>query len=138
MNSILLKIKDNSKNNEEETSKLRGLIDKLSIDNELDNEEYLYILNNITNNDTEYLFKKGFEAKLPYYDKKVYLRGLLEISNHCKMVVDIVGLTIKLIPLIDIVLIKKQLWTVVKQDIHLGIEHLFYKVEKIVSLQMNI
>jgi biotin synthase len=84
MNFILPKIKNNSKNNGEITAKLRGLIDKLSTNHELNEDEYLFILNNISNDDTEYLFNKGFEAKLPHYQKRVFLRGLVEISNYCK------------------------------------------------------
>jgi len=85
MNTILPKIKNNEKNSGETTAKLRELIEKLSEKNVLDKEEYLYILDNITNDDTEYLFKKSYQAKLPYYQNRVYLRGLIEISNYCKM-----------------------------------------------------
>lgn len=85
MNSILPKIKNNEINDELITSKIKALVDKLSVEHILPNHEYKYILDNISNEDTEYLFYKGYQAKLPYYENKVYLRGLLEISNHCKM-----------------------------------------------------
>ena len=85
MNTILPKIKSNIKNNGVITATLRELIDQLFEHQELTSEEFLYILNNITNYDTEYLFQKAYQAKLPYYQKRVFLRGLVEISNYCKM-----------------------------------------------------
>jgi biotin synthase len=85
MNYILPKIKRNGFNSEEISIQIKSLIDKLGKDLELKKEEYLYILDNISNNDTEYLFNKAYEAKLPYYQNRVYLRGLVELSNHCKM-----------------------------------------------------
>ncbi len=95
MNYILPKIKNNSKNNDKVTSELRRLIDKLSENHVLEEKEYLYILDNITNDDTDYLFKKGYEAKLPHYQNRVFLRGLVEISNYCKMGCRYCGLNYK-------------------------------------------
>ncbi|MDC0558816.1 [FeFe] hydrogenase H-cluster radical SAM maturase HydE [Candidatus Izimaplasma bacterium] len=57
----------------------------LYLNQKLTYNEYLYILDNITTDETEYLFNKGVEAKKPYYQNRVFLRGLIEISNYCKM-----------------------------------------------------
>ncbi len=96
MNYILPKIKRNGFNSEEVSAKIQSLIDKLTRDLELKKEEYLYILDNISNNDTEYLFNKAYEAKLPYYQNRVYLRGLVEISNYCKMGCKYCGINYKI------------------------------------------
>jgi biotin synthase len=85
MNSILPKIKRNQTNSNAVSSQIKTLIDELSNNHILKEDEYLYILDNITTNEAEYLFNKGYEAKLPYYQNRVYLRGLIEISNYCKM-----------------------------------------------------
>lgn len=85
MNEILPKIKKNIINDKHITAKLRRLINKLSVENELQKDEYKFILDNITYEDTEYLFDKSYQAKQPHYQNRVYLRGLLEISNYCKM-----------------------------------------------------
>lgn len=85
MNNILPKIKKNIINDLATTNKIEALIDKLSENNILEENEYLYILDNISSKETEYLFNKGYEAKLPHYQTRVFLRGLIEISNYCKM-----------------------------------------------------
>ncbi len=85
MNTILPKIKQYSKNTKETRENIINLINTLSRDHIITKEEYLYILNNITTDETEYLFEKAYEAKLPYYQNRVFLRGLVEISNYCKM-----------------------------------------------------
>jgi len=65
------------------TKKIKSLIQTLSNTRQLQDEEYLYLLDNITIHETNYLFKKAFEAKQPYYQNRVFLRGLIEISNYC-------------------------------------------------------
>lgn len=84
MNTILPKIKNNGHNSETITNKIKLLIDKCSSQSVLTEEEYLYILDNISQDETEYLFQKAYNQKLPYYENRVYLRGLIEISNYCK------------------------------------------------------
>lgn len=85
MNYIFPKLKDESVNNKATTAEIERLIDLLSEQEYLERNEYLYILDNITKDDLKYLFKKGYEKKQQYYGNKVYLRGLVEISNYCKM-----------------------------------------------------
>lgn len=85
MNTILPNIKNNKTNEKEVTNKLYSLIDKLYQNNELTKEEYLYILDNISSSELSYLYKKGYEMKHQFYQNRVYLRGLIEISNYCKM-----------------------------------------------------
>ena len=85
MNHILPKVKNNSVNSDTVSKKINGLIDTLSDQSFLSNEEYLYLLDNITEEDAKYLFSKGYDKKIEYYGNKVYLRGLIEISNYCKM-----------------------------------------------------
>ena len=85
MNTIFPKIKNNDLPISTISLELNKLIDKLYANEVLESNEYLFILNNITNEDTKYLFQKGNEKKQVYYGNKVYLRGLIEISNYCKM-----------------------------------------------------
>jgi len=85
MNSILPKIKGNVVNEQAVSNELFRLIDRLSNDTILTKDEFQYILDNISNQETQYLFNKGFEVKQKYYQNRVYLRGLIEISNYCKM-----------------------------------------------------
>ena len=85
MNNIMPKIKKNEKINDTVSHQVKTYIDKLSKNHVLEKDEYLFILDNISNDETEYLFSKGYEAKIPHYQNRVYLRGLIEISNYCKM-----------------------------------------------------
>ena len=60
------------------------LIDKLAENHRLEKSEYLQIINNYDEETASYLAEKATEAKFKYYENKVYIRGLIEISNICK------------------------------------------------------
>lgn len=62
----------------------KELIDKLYETNSLNKEELLYIIDNITSDETEYLIKKARELTDKYYDNRVFMRGLIEFTNYCK------------------------------------------------------
>ena len=85
MNYIFPRIKNDLKNDESTSRKIYELIDKLALNNHLKKDEFLAILDNISNAETSYLFKKAFDEKYKYYQNRVYLRALIEISNYCKM-----------------------------------------------------
>ena len=58
------------------------VIDKLLKNQDLTDEEYLKLIKE--DFDLEYLHKAADKVRQKYYGKKVYLRGLIEISNYCK------------------------------------------------------
>lgn len=60
------------------------LIDKLYQENSLDKNEIIYILNNIKNDEIDYLCEKAVITRKKYYDNKVFMRGLIEFTNYCK------------------------------------------------------
>lgn len=64
--------------------KLYNYIDKLYQTNDLSEEELLYILDNIRQEDISYLQARALETKERYYGKKIYLRALIEFTNFCK------------------------------------------------------
>ncbi len=96
MNYIFPKIKTRETNPIEISIQLEKLVNKLFVAEELTKEEYLYILDNITLDDANYLFKKGYQKKQRYYENKVFLRGLIEISNFCKMGCKYCGINYKI------------------------------------------
>ncbi|WP_297432540.1 [FeFe] hydrogenase H-cluster radical SAM maturase HydE [uncultured Cetobacterium sp.] len=63
---------------------MRYLIDKLSIENDLSQEELEMLLTNLTEEDRDYLIDKAYEVRKHYYGNTVFFRGLIEISNICK------------------------------------------------------
>lgn len=84
MNTILPKIKNDGHNIESISNKVIELIDKCSSQFELSREEYLYLLDHITSKEALYLYELAYNQKQPYFDNRVYLRGLIEISSYCK------------------------------------------------------
>ena len=61
---------------------MRGLIDKLKEQQNLTDEELLRLIT--TNTEDEYLRDCADLVRRDRYGDKVYLRGLIEISNYCK------------------------------------------------------
>jgi biotin synthase len=62
---------------------MKARIDQLAANNTLPREELLDLIQNITEEDRLYLFEKSLEAKETFYDKSVFMRGLIEISSYC-------------------------------------------------------
>lgn len=63
---------------------MRNLIDNLEKNKVLSNEEFIYLLSNISDQETKYLFEKARNIAHSIYENKVYIRGLIEVSNYCK------------------------------------------------------
>ena len=63
---------------------MKAIIDKLAATHQLEAAEYKELLENYTKEDADYLAVKAREAREPYYQNKIYLRGLIEFSNYCK------------------------------------------------------
>lgn len=60
------------------------LIDKLDQTHNLEKNELLYLIKNISPEEKEYLFGKAAATAAKYYGKKVFTRGLIEFTNYCK------------------------------------------------------
>lgn len=63
---------------------IKNIIDKLYKEHNASREELVYLLDNITEEEQEYLYEKSNDIRLQNYDNKVYMRGLLEFTNYCK------------------------------------------------------
>ena len=59
------------------------LVQKLKTNRDLDEDEFLYLLNN-QNDFKDKLFKEARNVSKNHFGNKLYVRGLLEISNICK------------------------------------------------------
>jgi biotin synthase len=64
------------------TGKNMNLEDILNKDN-LEREEIAYLLSLSDKNDIDKLYKKAYQVKCDYVSNKVYLRGIVELSNYC-------------------------------------------------------
>ena len=61
-----------------------ALIDKLAKEKTLSAEEYEKLIISRSPEVDEYIMQKAFEARTSVYSNKVFIRGLIEISNICK------------------------------------------------------
>lgn len=61
-----------------------SLIDKLEKQNSLEHGEYLSLLNGLDSQSREYLYRRARQATNKIYRNDIFIRGLIEISNHCK------------------------------------------------------
>ena len=64
--------------------KVKEIIDKLYKENDASFEELLFILDNLNDDDKEYLTQKAHETRMKTYGDTVYMRGLIEFTNICK------------------------------------------------------
>ncbi|ABW18538.1 [FeFe] hydrogenase H-cluster radical SAM maturase HydE [Alkaliphilus oremlandii] len=62
-----------------------NLIDKLYKNNDLDYGEILFILTHMEKEEKNYLIQKSNETRMKVYGNKVYMRGLIEFTNYCKI-----------------------------------------------------
>lgn len=60
-----------------------NLIEKLHQTQNLNKEEIVYILDHITEEEKQVLFKKSLSVKTENYGDTVYMRGLIEFTNYC-------------------------------------------------------
>lgn len=63
---------------------IRKIIDKLVEGQGAGGEELLYLLDNISKDEQQYLWDKADEVRKENYGNKVYIRGLIEFTNYCK------------------------------------------------------
>lgn len=63
---------------------IKELIDKLNNEKILSDDEFKNILNNYTDEFLEYAFFTAREISKKTFSNKIYVRGLIEISNFCK------------------------------------------------------
>lgn len=62
---------------------VRNIIDKLYNTTNASREELLFLLDNLSEEDKEYLIEKSHEVALKNYGNNVYIRGLIEFTNYC-------------------------------------------------------
>lgn len=63
---------------------MKALIDKLARRHTLSREEWCLLLRSRTPELEQYLFEKARQFRCRYYGEDVYIRGLIEFTNHCK------------------------------------------------------
>lgn len=62
---------------------VRHIIDKMVDESSIEKEELVFVLTHISFDDAQYLFVKANEMKTRFYQNRVFLRALIEISSYC-------------------------------------------------------
>ena len=63
---------------------MKLLVDKLEKNRILSKEEFTQLITGRTPELVEYLFEKSRKIRSKYYQKDIYIRGLIEFTNYCK------------------------------------------------------
>ena len=61
-----------------------GIIDRLYTDSTLSDADFYTLIDDRTAEDAGYLFEKARERAREHFGTNVYLRGLIEFTNHCR------------------------------------------------------
>ena len=67
-----------------EKKELISLVDKLEVNKSLTIEEYVTLIEGYSPSIAQYAAQKAMQVKEQFYGKKVFIRGLIEVSNICK------------------------------------------------------
>lgn len=63
---------------------MQKLIDKLHHETRLSKDEFIALLEGFAESDLYYLHTKSRAVADTYFDRKIFVRGLIEFTNHCK------------------------------------------------------
>lgn len=63
---------------------MKTIIDKLYLENKLEEKELLQLLNFMSEGDKAYLIEKAHATRMRTYGDRVFMRGLIEFTNYCK------------------------------------------------------
>lgn len=63
---------------------MKPLIDKLYETQQLEKDEFIYILNGFDADTAEYLYEKARSVSMQKFGNAIYTRGLIEFTNYCK------------------------------------------------------
>ncbi len=65
-------------------NKIKALADKSALEHTLSEDEYLFIIENHTPQDAEYIAALALKEKQKHYGNDIFIRGLIEVSSYCK------------------------------------------------------
>lgn len=63
---------------------MKALIDQLASQQDLTDEQLLYLLDHMDDENRAYLTEKAHETRMRVYGDRVFMRGLIEFTNYCK------------------------------------------------------
>lgn len=63
---------------------MKELIERLEREHDLTNAEFAVLLDQLSGADRDFLFERARAVRDAHYGRKVYIRGLIELTNYCK------------------------------------------------------
>ena len=63
---------------------MKELIERLERERDLTNAEFAVLLDQSSDADRDFLFERARAVRDAHYGRKVYIRGLIELTNYCK------------------------------------------------------
>ena len=63
---------------------MKELIERLERERDLTNAEFAVLLDQLSGADRDFLFERARAVRDAHYGRKVYIRGLIELTNYCK------------------------------------------------------
>lgn len=63
---------------------MKELIERLERERDLTNAEFAVLLDQSSGADRDFLFERARAVRDAHYSRKVYIRGLIELTNYCK------------------------------------------------------
>lgn len=63
---------------------MKELIERLERERDLTNAEFAVLLDQSSGEDRDFLFERARAVRDAHYGRKVYIRGLIELTNYCK------------------------------------------------------
>ena len=63
---------------------MKELIERLERERDLTNAEFAVLLDQSSGTDRDFLFERARAVRDAHYGRKVYIRGLIELTNYCK------------------------------------------------------
>ena len=63
---------------------MKELIERLERERDLTNAEFAVLLDQSSSADRDFLFERARAVRDAHYGRKVYIRGLIELTNYCK------------------------------------------------------
>ena len=63
---------------------MKELIERLERERDLTNAEFAVLLDQSSGADRDFLFERARAVRDAHYGRKVYIRGLIELTNYCK------------------------------------------------------
>ena len=116
--------------------RVKNLIDRLYRGDQLEIKEYTGLVEGYTQENAAYAREKAVKVRKRWYGNKIFIRGLIELTNICKNDCYYCGIRHSNKNVSRYRLTKEEVMESCREDMPLALEHLYFKGEKMDILRM--